>query len=101
MRISDWSSDVCSSDLAAAAGGQVGAQMRQTAQAADTASAMNGGATDDAIARLDRGDGRPDRIDDARRLVAQNGRPTDVQPAVHIENGRASFSERELKYVSI
>src|SRR3546814_2942268 len=93
MRISDWSSDVCSSDLAGAAAGMGRAERRPAA----------GGHP--ALLGLRRALAAPaHRPVPARRLgppAGQPGVPADLRPAVRTgdEIGRASCRERVCQYV--
>src|SRR3546814_10966266 len=87
MRISDWSSDVCSSDLLARA-----AQRREDAEAAGV-----GEEIEHARIPRHRGDGGP--------MVALVEEPAGLLPLPRLgqkaEIGRASCRERVCQYVSI
>src|SRR3546814_6163433 len=85
MRISDWSSDVCSSDLAAAGG--AGARRTDRCQPASRGAAHQAGAARSARSRLARarpvGVGKPRRA--LRHRRPQGGRPRlprEARPAV-------------------
>src|SRR3546814_17423421 len=76
MRISDWSSDVCSSDLAGLAAGPLQDRLARSAQALD--------------ARWQQWFDQPLELPEARELVNDTRK-----------NGRASCRERVCQYVSI
>src|SRR3546814_11952134 len=118
MRISDWSSDVCSSDLETAKIGErdqllavrrqarrrpfgsprggahaIEAQMRPAIEALLAGATIDGVARDDMIAGLQVPYILPDLLDDARRLMPPHGRNGEM------EIGRESWRARECEYV--
>src|SRR3546814_18824434 len=86
MRISDWSSDVCSSDLAAAAQLELGILRDLQVERRERAGL---------VALVDLGQAAAHRRRDAKGRVAH------AQRLEEIEIGRASCRERVCPYVSI
>src|SRR3546814_4075232 len=98
MRISDWSSDVCSSDLAKAVEGRLpllagardgGFDFRSKRLWIDEI----GGGGDDVLTRSQQ---RADIVDAARNVILRAGKK---QHAIGCEIGRASCRERVCQYV--
>src|SRR3546814_18145337 len=97
MRISDWSSDVCSSDLAAQAQGAASAaSMSRTAIEVDR--------VQQAKAKLDAAEAKGSSPLDvlfgaSRRVLRKARRPRDPHPArAHRQIGRESARERACRY---
>src|SRR3546814_1172294 len=100
MRNSDWSSDVCSSDLGAAPGGDggrgVGEGERHQPAPGGILDMMPGDAEVMAVADTDRDD--PGLADDpGRGLQAQaDGGKGEAEPRVDVEDGRRGAGDRRL-----
>src|SRR3546814_3968918 len=95
MRISDWSSDVCSSDLRAAPGGEIAVALigREIVLALHAALRPDA----DPVELVAIAEFAAQHVDLARRQIGVAGRLR-IGPALH-EIGRASCRERVFQYV--